>query len=139
MIAVDTNVLAALASPNTHANATALAGLAKVAAVGPVCVCGAVFAELLGLPGRDSQSLRLLFHSLSISIEWRLEESDWEAAGLAYQSYVLRRRTSGGGLPRLMLTDFLIGAHASVRGYGLLTLDNRLYRAAFPYIRFEVL
>jgi predicted nucleic acid-binding protein len=34
--------------------------------------------------------------------------------------------------PRRILADFLIGAHACERGYRLLTLDDRLYRAAFP-------
>lgn len=29
-------------------------------------------------------------------------------------------------------TDFVIGAHAFVEGYTLLTLDEGMYRAAFP-------
>jgi predicted nucleic acid-binding protein len=137
LTAIDTNILAALGSPNVHANAAASAALAKAAAAGPVCVCGAIFAELLGFPGRHSGNLRQFFGTLGISIEWKLEEQDWEAAGLAYQAYVQRRRESPGGLPSMMLTDFLIGAHASVRNYALLTLDKRLYGAAFPGLRIE--
>jgi len=30
------------------------------------------------------------------------------------------------------MADFLIGAHAAVSGYKLLTLDAGLYRASFP-------
>jgi predicted nucleic acid-binding protein len=36
-----------------------------------------------------------------------------------------------------MVTDFLIGAHAAVRGYTLLTADRRLYSAAFPNLRMK--
>ena len=35
-------------------------------------------------------------------------------------------------LPRRILADFLIGAHALRNGFPLLTLDDRIYRAAFP-------
>jgi predicted nucleic acid-binding protein len=35
-------------------------------------------------------------------------------------------------LLRRILADFLIGAYAAVHRYRLLTLDQRLYRAAFP-------
>ena len=132
MTAVDTNVFAALGSPNPSANTAALTGLETARNAGTVCICGAVFAELLGFPGRDSNGLRRRFESFGISIEWGLGESDWETAGLAYRGYVARRRASAGGLPRLMLIDFLIGAHSLVRGYTLLTSDKRLYSAAFP-------
>ena len=138
MTALDSNVLAVLSSQNAAARAVAQAGLAKVSALGSVCVCGPVFAELLGLPGRDAQSLRQMFDSLNISVEWSLGEVDWEAAGLAYQGYVRRRHASKGGLPRLMLTDFLIGAHAMVRGYTLFTFDKRLYQAAYPRLRIQI-
>jgi predicted nucleic acid-binding protein len=38
---------------------------------------------------------------------------------------------------RRILPDFLIGAHAVVRGYRLLPLDERLYRSAFPALKME--
>ena len=34
--------------------------------------------------------------------------------------------------PSRAMADFLIGAHAAVSGYKLLTLDAGLYRASFP-------
>lgn len=49
------------------------------------------------------------------------------AAGLAHREY--RRR--GGGRERT-LPDFLIGAHAKVMGFTLLTRDPRRYRQYFP-------
>jgi hypothetical protein len=102
---------------------------------GPIVICGPVFGELLGLPKRTSGEIHRLLEDEQISIEWEFSQQDWQTAGSAYQGYVVRRRSSGSGLPRRMMTDFLIGAHANVRNYTLLTLDNGLYRAAFPSLR----
>ena len=139
MTALDSNVLSVLSSHNPVAKATAQAGLERAAGRGPICICGPVFAELLGLPGNSAEALRRMLDSLSISVEWALEQADWETAGLAHQGDVKRRRASSGGLPHLMLTDFLIGAHAIVRGYTLFTFDKRLYDAAYPRLRVAIL
>ncbi len=48
-------------------------------------------------------------------------------AGYAHRKY----RKSGGGRDRV-LADFLIGAHASTKGYRILTRDPRRYRTYFP-------
>lgn len=56
----------------------------------------------------------------------------WEAAheaGRAHREY--RRR---GGARDRTLPDFLIGAHAQVKGYRLLTRDPRRYREYFPAV-----
>jgi hypothetical protein len=37
-----------------------------------------------------------------------------------------------GGVRTNVLTDFLIGGHASVLGIALLTRDSKRYRAYFP-------
>jgi predicted nucleic acid-binding protein len=133
--AIDTNVLIAYGASDLIASR--MAAIALASATRPLCICGAVFSELLGSPGRNGSNLRVLFATIGISIEWEMQEGDWEAAGLAYQGYVHRRRSSGGGLPRRIATDFLIGAHAATRGYTLLTLDKRLYSVAFPTLRIE--
>jgi predicted nucleic acid-binding protein len=54
------------------------------------------------------------------------------ALGRAFQGHASRRRAKKTELPRRILADFLIGAYASVRRCRLLTLDQPLYRAAFP-------
>jgi predicted nucleic acid-binding protein len=61
-----------------------------------------------------------------------VDEETWRVAGRAYLGYTERRKSSGGESPRRILADFLIGAHALVRGYSLLTIDYRHYAAAFP-------
>jgi predicted nucleic acid-binding protein len=58
------------------------------------------------------------------------EDLPWEAAikgGLAHSTY---RRA--GGLRERVLPDLLIGAHAKVKGYSLLTRDASRYRSYFP-------
>jgi predicted nucleic acid-binding protein len=50
----------------------------------------------------------------------------------AFQSYAVRRRKQKDAEARRILADFLIGAHALVNGYKLLTLDAGVYQASFP-------
>lgn len=86
----------------------------------------------MGLPGRDAKQLELIVEASGFHIEWDMNEAVWQTAGQAYQGYVRRRKSSGGGLPRRILTDLLIGAHASVRGHSLLTMDQDIYGPTFP-------
>lgn len=58
------------------------------------------------------------------------EAIPYEAAFLAGKSFLAYRRR--GGAKRSPLPDFLIGAHAAVAGYRLLTRDAGRYRTYFP-------
>jgi len=58
------------------------------------------------------------------------EDLPWEAAFLAGKCF-LRYRRNQGGHPA-PLPDFYIGAHASLRGYTLITRDSTRYRTYFP-------
>ena len=79
---------------------------------GSLVVAAPVFAELIAAPGRRVESI---------------------------QSYAERRRKQRDSGARRILADFLIGAHADFNGYRLLTLDERLYRVAFPTLTIETL
>ena len=94
-----------------------------------------VFAEPVACPGRDEAFLNTFLKNTGVIVDWDLDESVWRAAGRAFHSYATRRRKQGGSGPRLILADFLIGAHALERGCELLTLGARLYGAAFPRLR----
>jgi predicted nucleic acid-binding protein len=64
--------------------------------------------------------------------DFRRENLPWTAAfaaGAAFRKY----RQTGGGRERV-LPDFLIGAHAVVRGYSILTRDPKGYRSYFPTV-----
>jgi|SRR5579883_274394 predicted nucleic acid-binding protein len=58
------------------------------------------------------------------------EPIPYEAAFLAGKAFLTYRRR--GGIRRLPLPDFFIGAHAAVAGYSLMTRDTRRYRTYFP-------
>ncbi len=61
---------------------------------------------------------------------FRREPLPWDAAFLAGKAFLAYRRA--GGARRSPLPDFLIGAHAAVAGYRLLTRDAARYRIYFP-------
>ena len=129
---IDSNVIAALWNNEDPFNAVAVEKLSQAGMQGKLVVPGPVYAELLGGPLRDEAALDLFFAETGIAIDWTLGEEIWREAGRVYRAYVQRRSRSGGQLSRRILTDFLIGAHAVVRGYTLLTFDQRLYAAEFP-------
>jgi predicted nucleic acid-binding protein len=63
----------------------------------------------------------------------RRDEIPWEAAFLAGRRFLeYRGRVKKRKMP---FRDFLIGAHAAVRGMVLMTRDAGQYRAYFPKLR----
>lgn len=134
--AVDTNVLVGLWDRDPALNSAARAALDRGLQAGRLVVSGPVFAELLALPGRTDTFLDSFLQQAALSVEWDLNERIWRLAGHAFQDYAVRRRRQRGSEPRRILADFLIGAHAVVRGYKLLTFDRRLLRTAFPALEF---
>jgi predicted nucleic acid-binding protein len=130
--ALDSNILVALWEADHTLSLAANLALKSARAAGNLIISAPVYAELLAGAGRTEKFLDSFFSGTSIAIDWDLDESVWRAAGLAFQSYATRRRKQRGSEPRRIQADFLIGAHALKHGYHLLTLDERLYAAAFP-------
>ncbi len=130
--AVDTNVIVALWDRDPTLSLAAQSALDTALSHGGLVASAPVVAELMAAPGRSEIFLDTFFNDTGIAVEWNLQEAVWRAAGRAFQKYTARRREKPASGPRRILADFLIGAHASERGYRLLTLDDRLYRAAFP-------
>ena len=62
--------------------------------------------------------------------EFLREGLPWEAAFAASRAFARYRRM--GGPREKVLPDFLIGAHAAIRGYAILTRDPSGYRTYFP-------
>lgn len=135
--AVDTNVIIGLWDREPALSAAVRRALDAALERGPLVVAAPVFAELMAAPGRDASFLNEFFRNTGIQVDWRLSEGVWRAAGRAFQAYAARRRRTRQTGPRRILADFIIGAHAAVNGFCLVTLDSGIYTAAFPDLVIE--
>lgn len=130
--AIDSNILIALWNEHDALNTRARSALDAALSRGSLVIAAPVFAELLAAPSRNESFLDSFCRDTGISVDWNLNEPIWRIAGAAFQHYVARRSKHRDSGPRRILADFLIGAHVLHNGFRLLTLDDRLYRAAFP-------
>src|SRR5258708_5283503 len=130
--AIDTNAIVALWDAGDSLHRTARAALDRAFTEGALVMSGAGYAELLAAPGRTEGFVEGFCEETGIGVEWEIRERVWRAAGAAFQSYAARRRKQKGAEARRILADFVIGAHAMVNGYRLLTLDAGIYRMSFP-------
>jgi len=137
--ALDTNVLVAYWGPDPSLNLAVQDALESAFGRGNVTVAAPVFAELVAGPGRTEDFVNGFFEDTGLAIDWELGEEVWRSAGRAFRSYAERRRKHRDPGARRILADFLIGAHAAAHDYRLLTLDERLYRAAFPSLKIETI
>lgn len=129
---VDTNVIVALWDRDPGVSNAAQQALDDALVRGSLVLSAPVFAELIAAPGRTEIFLNTFCSDTGILVDFDLDEEIWRLAGRTFQAYASRRRKQRDPGPRRILADFLIGAHASNRGYRLLTLDDHLYRSAFP-------
>ncbi len=104
------------------------AALTRSASIGKVVVNQTVFAEISGA-FELLEDVDGLLRDRGVT----REDIPWEAAFLAGRAFRAYRRR--GGARTSTLSDFLIGAHALVRGYTLITRDARRYRTYFPALR----
>jgi predicted nucleic acid-binding protein len=136
--AIDTNVIIALWHDDPAASDAALKALESAFHRGRLVIAAPVFAELIAAPGRTEEFVGSFLQENGIAVDWELNEPIWRSAGRAFQAYAERRRKQRDHGTRRLLADFLIGAHAHLRGFRLLSLDERLYRMAFPALKMEV-
>lgn len=137
--AIDTNIIIALWDRDASLSSAAQIGLEAAFSRGGLVIAAPVFAELLAAPGRTEAFVDAFLEDTAIAVDWDLDEMLWRAAGRAFQRYAERRRKQRDSGTRRILADFMIGAHAEARAYHLLTLDERIYRAAFPKLVVETI
>jgi predicted nucleic acid-binding protein len=131
--AIDSNILIALWNEDDALNTEAAQALQAAAGRGALVIAAPVYVELRTLPDRDERAIDGFLRITGIDVDWRLEEKIWREAAKASHEYATRRRGERHSkLPRRIAGDFIIGAHAMVRDYSLLTLDRRTFRIAFP-------
>jgi predicted nucleic acid-binding protein len=90
---------------------------------------------MLAAPRRTAAFVDRFCEETRIEVEWELGQRVWREAGTAFQRYSVRRTKQRGPHPRRILADFLIGAHAFLSGYRLLTLDAGIYQTSFPKLQ----
>ena len=137
--AIDTDVVVALWDRDPTLSLAAQAALEGAFNRGSLVVSAPVFAELIAAPGRTETFVNSFLEETGIVIDWELGEAVWRHAGRAFQHYAERGRKQRDSGSRRILADFLIGAHAQTKSYRLLTLDERLYKAAFPTLTIETI
>jgi len=114
---VDTNVLIDIIHDDPVFAEASIRTLEDCAAKGVLIINPVIYAEV----GAICDSLEELDALLSIET-FRRDEMIWEASFLAGQAF--RRYRKNKGQKKRVLADFLIGAHASVAGFGLVTRDS---------------
>ena len=132
--AVDINVLSAIWGRESTAQALT-ERLVEAQRAGSVVICGVVFAEALACPRASESFVREFLASAGVSVDFDLEERAWVEAGTRYAAYAERRRVSGGGEAKRLLTDFIVGAHALVEADQLISLDRGRYERDFPELK----
>lgn len=128
---VDTNIISSiwLRGPEAHDLGVLLHRLSED---GALVVCGPVWVELAAGPGSNRRKATEWLAELGIRVEYNLSQPTWDLAADFYHDYVERRRAEKSGLPRRLVTDFLVGAHAIRHADRFCTADARFYRSTFP-------
>jgi predicted nucleic acid-binding protein len=124
-VLVDSNVIIDIATWDPVWSDWSAAALTRLANSAVLVINPIVYAEVSVDFARIEEVERWLPTDI-----YRREALPYEAAFMAGKCHRDYRRRGGGGTS--VLPDFLIGAHAAVRGYQLLTRDARRYRTYFP-------
>jgi predicted nucleic acid-binding protein len=132
--AIDTNVISALWSREPLAKEMAEV-LQRARQAGGLVICAAVYAELHAYPKATRDFIETFLETTGITVDYSVSNSVWQKVAEVYGDYAERRRGSGGGQPKRLLVDFLVGAHALLEADQLLTLDPARYQTSFPKLK----
>nr|CAD6408868.1 PIN domain-containing protein [Rhizobium sp. Q54] len=126
-VLVDTNVLVDIAVRDPVWLEWSRRALARLAGRVPLAINPVISAEF-SVRYRDMSEIETLL----LPEDFRREGLPWAAAFAAGAAFGLYRKA--GGARERVLPDLLIGAHALVRGYSILTRDPQGYRRYFPEV-----
>ncbi len=122
--AVDTSVLLDVLRPNPSFVERSLALIETSTTLGPLVLCDPVYAELAANFDRMDE-LDAFLADAGVRRE-SLNGSALFLSGRMWRAY----RSAGGSRQRI-ISDFLVGAHASVQASRLATRDRGFYRRYF--------
>jgi hypothetical protein len=124
-VLVDSNVVIDLVAHDPVWEEWSAARLARLAVSAVLVINPIIYAEVSAGFSRIEDVDELLPLAA-----FRREQIPYEAAFLAGKCQ--REYRDRGGARLWVLPDFLIGAHAAIRGHRLLTRDARRFRTYFP-------
>jgi predicted nucleic acid-binding protein len=130
MISLDTNVILAALTPKDEQHEMARKWLTKYDKFGFV-ISPIVYSELRA--SAAWKAIEVFLEASNISVIWTLDEATFELAGVSCGLFAQLRKN--GKLPRRILADFLIGAHAQQNGLSLMTFDSVVYEAVFKKVK----
>ncbi len=114
---VDTNVILDVLGADEKFGQVSRQALTYCAENGVLVINQVIFAEVGAWIDTLEELVALLPDGL-----FRRDSLPWEAAFLAGKAFTRYKRA--GGEKKRMLADFLIGAHAAVKGFTLITRDS---------------
>lgn len=125
---VDTNVLIDIINDDPQFAEGSIRALERCSETGILVINPVIYGEV----GAICDSLEELDSLLPREV-FRRDALIWEATFLAGQAF--RRYRQNKGQKKRVLADFLIGAHASVAGFGLISRDSGYLK----YFKLELL
>jgi predicted nucleic acid-binding protein len=124
MLSLDSNIILVAVNTDDGSQKAALTALQNYQARG-FCICPPVYAELRADP-EWSTLVQPFLNETGIQINWQMPEVIWEQAGIYARLYADKRRN--GILPRRILADFLIAAHAEHHNLDVMSFDETVYK-----------
>ena len=122
--AVDTSIILDILTANPAHIKSSKSLFTKCQLQGRLVACPIVWSELRPFFNKNTE-METIMEKLGVDFD-SLDRVSALLAGTAWQDY----RTRGGPKERI-ISDFLIGAHATVRASRLLTRDRGFYRNYF--------
>ena len=126
--AVDSSVLLDVLTDDPAHRDRSLRALQAARQLGALIVCPVVWAEVSAFFA-DAATLGAAFDEAGLTFD-PFDRGCAELAGRTWRDY--RRR---GGTRTRLVPDFLVGAHAQLRGGRLLTRDRGFYRRFFSALQ----
>jgi predicted nucleic acid-binding protein len=136
MIAIDSSVLIDLLADAQHAS-QAEASLRLALSAGPVVVCDAVVSEVTAGLGRGTEVMEAV-ESMGIMYSPTELRSAIRAGEMQRRYNERRRSNKKTEMPRRLVPDFLVGAHALLQCKALITRDQGFYRDYFKGLKIIV-
>ena len=130
MTSVDTNIIFSLLNRRDRNHQLARRAMEEMAQRDVMVIAPIVYAELMASSDREA-ILRFLDRA-GINVLWELPREVWNQAGIAFGRYATERQQ--GHLPRRLIADFVIAAHAEYHSLSVLTFDTTVYHAVYQQL-----